>query len=251
MFDAKRILDQFLGTGHSPMPGGAPGQAQQQPRQGSGGPADLLGGLLGGQGGSGGLASGALAGGLASFLLGSKSGRKLGKKAVQYGGMALVAGLAYRAYTNWQAQQGGQAVGQPARAEIAPPPQGSVFLPEGDAQDERARLLVSAMIAAAKADGLIDAEEQKRIFEKVGSLELDPDDKAFLMDQFTAPVDIDRLVRSAGAPEVAAEVYAASLLAIDPDHPAEQAYLQMLAARLGLPNALVEEIRAKVAEAQD
>ena len=106
------------------------------------------------------------------------------------------------------------------------------------------------MIAAAKADGLVDAEEQKRIFEKVGSLDLDPDDKAFLMDQFTAPLDVDWLARSAREPEVAAEVYAASLLAIDPDHPAERAYLQMLAARLGLADDLVAEIRQTVEATQ-
>ena len=137
MFDAKRVLDQFLGTGSQSSP--AAGGNRQQ---GSGSPADLLGGLLGQGGSGGGLVSGALAGGLASFLLGSKSGRKLGKKAVQYGGMALVAGLAYRAYNDWQAKQRGEAVSHQARAEIAPPPQGSVFLPAGAGEDERARLLI-------------------------------------------------------------------------------------------------------------
>ena len=47
---------------------------------------------------------------------------------------------------------------------------------------------------------------------------------------------------------MATEVYAASLLAIDPDHPAEKAYLQMLAARLGLAEDLVQEIH-RTAEA--
>ena len=62
------------------------------------------------------------------------------------------------------------------------------------------------------------------------------------MDQLRAPLDLDGIVREASQPEVATEVYAASLLAIDPDHPAEKAYLQMLAARLGLADELVQEI---------
>ena len=230
MFDAKRLLDQFLGS-----------QGQQHGRPGGG---DFLSDLTRRSGG-GSLASGALAGGLASVLLGSKSGRKLGSSAVKMGGMALVAGLAYRAYTDWQAKQSGQALPQAQTPDLSPPPQGSVFLPSGKAEDDRARLLVSAMIAAAKADGFIDADEQKRIFNKVGTLDLDSDDKAFLMDQLRAPLDLDGLVRSASGPEVGAEIYAASLLAIDPDHPAEKAYLQMLAARLGLAGGLVEEIHRK------
>ena len=51
-------------------------------------------------------------------------------------------------------------------------------------------------------------------------------------------------------PGTAAEIYAASRLAIDPDHPAERAYLQMLAARLGLEEGLIEEIELAVREAE-
>ena len=39
-------------------------------------------------------------------------------------------------------------------------------------------------------------------------------------------------------PELAVEIYAASVLAIDPDDPAEQAYLAMLASRLKLEPGL-------------
>jgi uncharacterized membrane protein YebE (DUF533 family) len=43
---------------------------------------------------------------------------------------------------------------------------------------------------------------------------------------------------------VASQVYAASLLAIDADQPAEQAYLAELAARLRLPQGLIQELHA-------
>jgi uncharacterized membrane protein YebE (DUF533 family) len=265
--DAKRLLDQFLGAGA----GAGFGQGGGAHRQGGGGFLGELqrgvGGALGGQGaGRGGgagdllgnlqrhaganpLASGALAGGLASVLLGSKGGRGLSKDVVKLGGMALVAGLAYKAYQDYQAKQaGGQPPPATAPTDIKPPPQNTPFMPGEREAENRARLLVTAMISAAKADGYIDQGEQERIFDRVGALDLDAESKAYLMDQLRSPLDLDALVAAARQPEVATEVYAASLLAIDPDHPAEKAYLQMLAARLGLDESLVAEIH-RAAEA--
>ncbi|HCR65335.1 MAG TPA: DUF533 domain-containing protein, partial [Oceanicaulis sp.] len=57
------------------------------------------------------------------------------------------------------------------------------------------------------------------------------------------------VVAAADTPEHAAEIYAASLVAIEIDTPAERAYLQMLAARLELDSDLVNEIH-KAADAQ-
>ncbi len=72
MFNAKQLLDQFVGGG-------------QGGDQGAG---DFLRGAGGG----------ALAGGLAALLLGSKTGRKIGGEALKMGGMAAVGALAYKAY---------------------------------------------------------------------------------------------------------------------------------------------------------
>jgi len=199
------------------------------------------------------MAAKVIAGGLAAVLLKSKSrrGRMGGMggmgSAAKLGGLGLIAALAYKAYQANQAKQAGQSTPAATGAStdaIAPAPQGSVFLPTGAEAEDRARLLVTAMIAAAKADGTIDAAEQNQIFERMGTLDLDAEDKAYLMDQLRAPLDIDGLARAARTPEVAAEVYAASLVAIDPDHPAEKAYLQMLAARLNLDPSLVTELHA-------
>jgi uncharacterized membrane protein YebE (DUF533 family) len=104
------------------------------------------------------------------------------------------------------------------------------------------------MIAASKADGHIDAAEQQRIFGHLDDFGLDPEAKAFVMDEIRAPLDVERIVRMAETPAMAAELYAASLLAMDPDTPAERAYLDLLAARLGLEKGLVAEIE-KAAEA--
>lgn len=260
MIDARRLLDQFLGAGAQENQGNQPGAGQS----GGGGALGDLGlgggqggGLLGGVGGMLGglnqrarenpLASGALAGGLAAVLLGSRGGREIAGDALKYGGVALIGGLAYKAYSDYQARQAGQVPQQP-RAEVLPPPSDTPFMPKANEAEGRARLLVTAMISAAKADGYIDPDEQKRIFQRLDSTSLDSESKAYVMDQLRAPLDLDGIVREARQPEVATEVYAASLLAIDPDHPAERAYLQMLAARLGLDEGLVKEIH-RTAEA--
>jgi uncharacterized membrane protein YebE (DUF533 family) len=243
MIDPKLLLDQFLGAG-----GVVQGERQAASQHAPGG------GLLGDiqqKARDNPLASGALAGGLAAILLGSKSGRKLTNSAVKYGGMAVIGGLAYKAYSDWQARQAGREPAPPAREpEMLPPPGDTPFMPRPSEADSRARLLVTAMIAAAKADGYIDPAEQKQIFDRLAALPLDSEAKAYVMDQLRAPLDLDGIVTQAKTPEVAAEVYAASLLAIDPDHPAEKAYLQMLAARLGLDDALVAEIHRTAEAAQ-
>ena len=66
---------------------------------------------------------------------------------------------------------------------------------------------------------------------------LDPDtaeDERFLREEIRKPMETDAIVRAARTPQVAAQVYAASVLAIEADTDVERRYLQDLAARLGL-----------------
>ena len=228
MLDAKRLLDQFVGG-----PGG-----------GSGG-----GDFLRGAGG------GALAGGLAAILLGTKTGRKLGGEALKLGGVAAVGALAYKAYRDWQAgKQAGPATTAPqpqsAPVPMLPAPSGTPFNPATPAEQQTlARHLLRAIIAAAKADGHVDAQEQARIFAEMDKLPLSSEDKAFVMDELRAKLDIDAVAGAAATPEEAAEIYTASLLAIDVDNAAERGYLGMLAARLKLDDALVAHLQQSVAAA--
>lgn len=232
MFDAKRLLDQFVG--------GQGGQGQS----GQGGGGDFLRGAGGG----------ALAGGLAAILLGTKTGRKLGGEALKLGGMAAVGALAYKAYRDWQAGKqpapaGSQPQPQQAPVPMLPAPSGTPFNPSTpNEQQALARHLLRAMIAAAKADGHVDAQEQARIFAEMDKLPLAADDKAFVMDELRAKLDIDAVASAASTPEEAAEIYAASLLAIDVDNAAERGYLSMLAARLKLDDALVAHLQQNVAQ---
>ncbi|MGD8259179.1 MAG: DUF533 domain-containing protein [Desulfobacterales bacterium] len=73
-------------------------------------------------------------------------------------------------------------------------------------------------------------KESQAIFQRIESLGLDSESQSLLVVEMGRPVDMDALVDSATSPEVVAEIYIASLLAIDVDTPAEQSYLNMLAA---------------------
>jgi uncharacterized membrane protein YebE (DUF533 family) len=221
MFDPQKLLGQVLGGGIGDKSGLSP---------------DLLKGLAGG----------AAVGGLAGILLGSKSSKKLAKSALKVGGTAALAGLAYKAYQTWQANQqgGGSSATPPADAT------GTLFLPSAaKAQDDLSLALLRAMISSAKADGHIDAAEQKAIFAKLDGLDLDMEAKAFVIDEMRKPLNIDSVVADATTTERAVEIYTASVLAIDPDDPAEQAYLAMLAARLKLAPGLKTTIEQEAAKA--
>jgi uncharacterized membrane protein YebE (DUF533 family) len=219
MFDPQKLLQQMLGGGSG-------------------------GGKAGAFGVSGDTMKGAALGGIAGLLLGSKSGQKIAGSALKIGGVAVLGGLAYKAWQNWQAQQGGPAPA--AQGNGAADAEGTAFLPQAEAErDELSLALLSAMISAAKADGHMDADEQSRIFAKVGGSELSAEEKGFLMDQIRKPLDISEIAAKATSPERAAEIYAASVLAIDPDQAAEKDYLDRLAQKLDLAPALRASIETE------
>jgi uncharacterized membrane protein YebE (DUF533 family) len=215
----------------------------------------VLGGQLGGQKGagtsqkSGGMISsdhvtGAAVGGLAGLLLGSKSARKIAGPVAQLGGIAAVGTLAFQAWQGWQAKQNGHALPPPTSAE------GTAFLPQNPVMRNDASLMVlSAMIAAAKSDGHIDAAEQEKIFGKLDEENLSAEEKSFLMDQFRRPLNIIELAATAKTPEQNAEIYTASVMAIQPDTATEITYLNNLATALKLDPGLRANIDTVVKSA--
>lgn len=245
MFDAKSLLDQFMGGQNH---GDNQGRQNQQGFGGGRGAFGQGGGDLLSQAGNmlGGFGGGALTGGLAGLLLGSKGGRKLAGNALAYGGMAVAGALAYRAYQNYQAGKQASPAAT-AQTPLLPPPVDTPFNPVQEAdQQSLARNLLRAMISAAKADGHIDATEQANIFAQMDKMNVGAEDKVFVMDELRAPLDVDAVARCARTPEEAAELYTVSLLAIDVDNPSERAYLALLAARLRLDEKLVAHLHATV-----
>lgn len=237
MIDAQALLNRFLGSSNAAPPGGAaPTQSGM-----AGGLADTARQVLGGGGGVGGLVGAAAAGGLLSMFTGKKG--KRGGGMLSHGGAALLGALADRAYQNWQAGR------QPASAPLVTPRDAEVvpqrFLPGAApaANGEAFELaLIRAMIGAARADGHIDAEERRRIFVQVEQAGLDAEAKAFVFDTLEAPVGVSDVAAAVVTPEQASELYLVSRLAVDPDDPAERAYLEALAHRLKLPAELVSHL---------
>ena len=106
-----------------------------------------------------------------------------------------------------------------------------------------AALLLRAMIQAAKSDGGIDADEQAKILETVG--DADEDDMAFIRAELAAPVDVEALALQ--TPDLQkTQVYAMSLMTIRVDSTAEAAYLDQLAAALGLDQQTVNMIHMQM-----
>lgn len=129
-----------------------------------------------------------------------------------------------------------------------PPPPASAptrAQPMLDLRKQEAALIVRAMIAAAAADGLIDASERAEILRRAQREGDDPDTLSYLEAELARPVDVEQLI--AQTPRSLAEsVYAASALAIAVDTEAERAYLDRLANGLGIDASLREQLHAQV-----
>lgn len=113
---------------------------------------------------------------------------------------------------------------------------------EAETLETRAVLALRAMISAAKADGEIDQRERERILNKLEDAGADAETRRFVTEEAAAPLDIEALVRAVPDQQTAAQVYAASLLAINVDTAAEKAYLRDLSTRLGLSDQAVASL---------
>ncbi len=165
-----------------------------------------------------------------------------------------VAMAAYEHYTQKQSQppppqQATGAYPPPAPRSAKPPPppppltSGSPAkrLPPGPGE-ERAQLLIRAMIAAANADGAIDSQEKEAILLQLGEDGMGRDERALIEAELAAPVSIDSLLPRVNSPELANQVYAVSLAAIEVDTDSERHYLQYLRSRLRLEDSVVEDL---------
>ena len=148
-----------------------------------------------------------------------------GRGAVGGGLLAVLGSLAYSAL---------QAGGQDSGAAAAPDTPEEV--------QHSATLALRAMIQAAKADGRLDTQEIERITGKLHEAGEDHEARDFVLREMRGPVDVDGLAAAARNPKEAAEIYTASLMAIEVDTEAERDYLARLAAALGLARPTVDHI---------
>jgi len=103
------------------------------------------------------------------------------------------------------------------------------------------------MINAAKADGQIDQDEIRHIVGKLQESGMDKEAEQYLMNEFRKPAETQQLIAAArGKMDLAAQMYAASLMAIEVDTPAEKQYLAQLASGLGLQPEVVQRVHEMV-----
>ena len=237
------LLDQLLKSGQDLMQQKSAGSNAGGSAGGLGG---ALGGLLGGAGKGGqggdlgallkGAGGGALAAGALGLLLGNKSARKMGGKALTYGGLAALGVVAYKAYGNWQAQQGNAPQAEPQTLDRLPAPQAELH----------SQAILKALVGAAKADGHVDARERQLIEGELVKLTRDAELQHWLQAELNKPLDPAEIARAASTPEMAAEMYIASVLMVDEEHFMERAYLEELARQLKLDPALKTELEVQV-----
>jgi uncharacterized membrane protein YebE (DUF533 family) len=241
--DAKAILDILMQSGM--------GQSQRRLERASSGSnplLDMAGSLLSGGGGSG--AGGAL-GGLVGSLLGGggqSSGGGLGNlvgAVLGGGGQSAGGGLAggligSLAKAAMSQMAGGGSGGSGGGFDLSQFSTGQMESQRDD--NDRALVMIRAMLTAAKADGQIDAGEQQRILGKLNDSGATEEMRQFIQSELQKPVDVDSIVSEVDSPHMATEVYTASLFAIDVDTPGEQAYMNQLSSRLGLPSTLVKQL---------
>ncbi|MGD8691173.1 MAG: tellurite resistance TerB family protein [Methyloceanibacter sp.] len=211
------------------------GGGQASGGQSSGGLGDILGNLgnmLGSPSGVGGMSKGELGGlgALAGAILGG--GGSSAKGAVGGSAMAILGTLALSALKNWQAQaaSGGDSVN-------------ALGLSETEVRQisapETAELCLRGMIEAIKSDGEVSRDEIEKLTGKLAEGGITDEEKEFVQAEMAKPQDLAGLVNAIPNPEVGIQVYAASLMAISVDTPAERAFLKGLADGTGIaPDAV-------------
>jgi uncharacterized membrane protein YebE (DUF533 family) len=181
--------------------------------------------------------TGAAVGGALAMLLGPRRGAS--RKLLQVGSVAALGALAWRAYQDHQARQA--AVVTPA----APAP--SFDRLPAPLAEQHSQAMLKAMIAAAKADGHLDERERGLLEGELHRLEADPALRAWVDAELRRPVEPAEVAAAAASPEIAAEIYLATLLVVDDKSTMERAYLEELARHLKLPPALKAELEARAA----
>lgn len=219
------VLEDLLGGLGQMMGETQTGQAPTTP--GSGGMlGDVLGQLANNKAAVGGL------GALAGALLGG--GGSAARGAIGGGSLAMLASLAFSSL-----QKAGQPMSRPPRALLEPQNELETQALENDAE-----VIIKAMINAAKADGRIDRDEIEKIIGKLQEDGLTAEEQEFFKAEANKPGDLSSVVVSVdGDIELAVEVYAASLLAIEVDTEAERNYLEHLATELGLSPRITDHVQ--------
>ena len=202
-----------------------------------GGIQDLLGSLMGaGQAVKNRVGGDNLAAGGIGALLGGLMGGSDSTTVNTLGGgmMGLLGMMAYKALKNSMSGSSSPVQNQNYQTYQQPAPQ---------QQSNDAEIILLAMIDAAKADGQVDVNEFNKIVNNLKSSGVGQEGVNYVISKLQSPMETAKIVSAVkGRPDLAAQVYSASLMAIDVDTEAEKRYLEKLAKAMGLNSAVVQNI---------
>ena len=139
-----------------------------------------------------------------------------------------------------------RATTKPAPADAWSPTPGAPPPPPITAEDREALLMLRAMIAAAKADGLVDADERARIADQLDAAGLSPTGRDAVLAEFDRATTPEALAREATDPMLAAQLYAAAVAGSATITGAERAWLDTFAKALRLDRAATEAIEHRI-----
>lgn len=114
--------------------------------------------------------------------------------------------------------------------------------PAANTPEERALVLVRAMLNAAKCDGQVSPEEERQILQQVDASS--PDTVQFLRDELARPLNVREFAWSV-PPGLEQQVYALSLMTMELDTEREAAYLRELAHGLRLSDTVRDQLHQK------
>ncbi len=108
-------------------------------------------------------------------------------------------------------------------------------------------LLLRVAIAAAKADGVLDAEERAHIAAQLDSAGLVERERDFVLNDLQNPITIEEIARSVRDPMLAAQAYATAFATMDAIEAPERDWLNRLATKLRLDAPAITAIEARLA----
>ncbi len=206
---------------------------------------------------------------LGGLLKGAMSKNNVGNNAAMGMGALGIALAAFEHFTKDSQQQNNSvgSVSQPpvqllksspttASVSTAPPPPPGMTAnippmapPSAPVVEEKSQdsvlLLIDAMLAAANADGHIDADEELKILRQLKNINSSQEGFTYVQQKIDNPPSLEQICARVDNSDLAQQVYMVSLLAITVDTVEEEDYLKNLALCLQLDTQTIEQLNAQ------
>lgn len=235
--NTSELIDQLLKSGSALLQKASATETETASADASEPASGILsdGNVLGGAGGK------MLAGGVMGLLLGNQKIRERSGQLPLYDGLSALGDAAHRAYRSYQRDHARAPQGAPQTVDRLQDTQA----------EQHSEAILLAILGAAKADGHLDEEKRKLIVREIELLTGDEDLALWFDQELRAPLHAADVAKAASTPEMAAEMYLASLCVIDRESIRESTYLTELARELSLEPGLVRalEIQARQSRA--